>query len=80
MAFMVALVPPQKTGVLKYGDTAGNLNAAEAWEIPMAEGARSSLIRREMDKAEHGDDGHSRQRLDHGICHLARLRTGDLVW
>ena len=49
MAFMVALVPPQKTGVLKYGDTAGNLNAAEAWEIPMAEGARSSLIRRETD-------------------------------
>ena len=52
MAFMVALVPPQKTGVLKYGDTAGNLDAAEAWEIPMAEGARSSLIRREMDKAD----------------------------
>ena len=52
MAFMVALVPPQKTGVLKYGDTAGNLNAAEAWEIPMAEGARSSLIRREMDAAD----------------------------
>ena len=52
MAFMVALVPPQKTGVLKYGDTAGNLDAAEAWEIPMAEGGRSSLIRREMDAAD----------------------------
>ena len=50
MGFMVALVPPQTTGVLTYGDTAGNLDAAEAWEIPTAEGARSSLIRREMDK------------------------------
>ena len=50
MAFMVALVPPQATGVLTYGDTAGNLDAAEAWELPMSEGARSSLIRREMDK------------------------------
>ena len=47
-AFMLALLPPQKTGVLKYGDTAGNLGAAEAWEIPMSEGGRSSLIRREM--------------------------------
>ena len=48
MAFMVALVPPQATGVLTYGDTAGNLNAAEAWEIPMSDGGRSSLIRREI--------------------------------
>ena len=50
MGFMVALVPPQATGVLTYGDTAGNLDAAEAWDIPMSEGARSSLIRREMDE------------------------------
>ena len=50
MAFRVALVPPQETGVLEYGDTAGNLDAAEAWEIPMSEGARSSLIRRESDE------------------------------
>ncbi len=49
MAFMIALVPPQKTGVLTYGDTAGNLDATEAWEIPMAETGRSSLIRRETD-------------------------------
>ena len=48
MGFMAALIPPQKTGVLTYGDMAGNLDAAEAWDIPMAEGARSSLIRREM--------------------------------
>ena len=31
-----------------YGDMVGNLG--EAWEVPMAEGGRSSLIRREMDK------------------------------
>ena len=47
-AFMIALIPPQKTGVLTYGDTAGNLNATEAWELPMSENGRSSLIRREM--------------------------------
>ena len=47
-AFMLALMPPQKTSVVAYGDTAGNLGAAEAWEIPSSDGARSSLIRREM--------------------------------
>ena len=47
MAFMLALMPPQKTSVVTYGDTAGNLGAAEAWEIPSSDGARSSLIRRE---------------------------------
>ena len=51
MGFMAALIPPQTTGVLTYGDMAGNLDAAEAWDIPMAEGARSSLIRRETDAA-----------------------------
>ena len=49
MGFMIALVPPQDTGVLVYGDTAGNLDAAEAWEIPMDENGRSSLIRRDVD-------------------------------
>ena len=48
MAFMAALIPPQTTGVLAYGDTAGNLDADEAWDIPMSENGRSSLIRREM--------------------------------
>ena len=48
MAFMITLVPPQTTGLLTYGDMAGNLGAAEAWEIPMSENGRSSLIRREM--------------------------------
>jgi len=51
MAFHLALMPPQLTGVATYGDTAGNLDAAHAWHIPRAEGARSSLIRREMDAA-----------------------------
>ena len=48
IGFMVALIPPQKTGVLTYGDTAGNLGADAAWDIPMSENGRSSLIRREM--------------------------------
>ena len=48
MAFMIALIPPQTTGVLTYGDTAGNLDADPAWDIPMSENGRSSLIRREM--------------------------------
>ena len=47
-AFMIALIPPQETGVLKYGDMAGNLGAAEAWDIPMSETGRSSLIRRQL--------------------------------
>ena len=47
MGFMVALVPPQTTGVLTYGDAVGNLD--EGWELPTADGARSSLIRREAD-------------------------------
>ena len=51
MAFMAALIPPQTTGVLAYGDTAGNLGADAAWDIPMSENGRSSLIRREMDAA-----------------------------
>ena len=48
IGFMAALIPPQMTGVLAYGDTAGNLGADEAWEIPMDDSGRSSLIRREM--------------------------------
>ena len=46
MSFMIALVPPQETGVLEYGDEAGNLG--EGWELPMSEDGRSSLIRREL--------------------------------
>ncbi|RKU15996.1 hypothetical protein C6503_13260 [Candidatus Poribacteria bacterium] len=48
MAFMITLVPPQETGVFTPGDMAGNLDASPAWEIPMSEDGRSSLIRREM--------------------------------
>ena len=49
MGFLITLLPPQTTGVLTYGDMAGNLDAATAWDIPMDENGRSSLIRREMD-------------------------------
>ena len=49
MGFMAALLPPQKTGVKAYGDTAGNLG--KGWELPTSEGGRSSLIRREATTA-----------------------------
>ena len=42
MAFEAALIPPQTTGILTYGDTAGNLE--DGWELPTSEGGRSSLI------------------------------------
>ena len=59
MSFMIALIPPQETGVLVHGDTAGNLG--EGWELPMSEDGRSSLIRREMgDASWHGYAGNSR--------------------
>ena len=48
MGFMITLLPPQTTGILAYGDMAGNLDAAVAWDIPMDDQGRSSLIRREM--------------------------------
>ena len=47
MAFMIALIPPQETGVLEYGDVAGNLE--DGWELPVSEDGRSSLIRRGAD-------------------------------
>ena len=49
MAFKLTLLPPQTGGVVEPGDVAGNLNMG--WELPMAEGDRSSLIRREMSGA-----------------------------
>ena len=48
-AFKIALLPPQKSGVVERGDVAGNLGMG--WELPMSEGSRSSLIRREMGDA-----------------------------
>ena len=47
--FKITLSPPQMGGVFAPGDIAGNLH--EDWEIPMSEGGRSSLIRREMNAA-----------------------------
>ena len=46
MGFKISLMPPQTTGVTTYGDIVGNLG--EGWDLPMAEGDRSSIIRREM--------------------------------
>ena len=77
-AFMIALIPPQKTGVLTYGDTAGNLGATEAWELPMSENGRSSLIRREMLK-----DGTATMGTDANGWILASetpLVTGHATW
>ena len=44
--FRITLVPPQTGAIAAFGDVAGNLD--EEWEIVMAEGTRSSMIRREM--------------------------------
>jgi len=49
MGFIIELMPPQTTGIVAFGDAAGNLDAKVAWDIPMDETGRSSLIRREMD-------------------------------
>ena len=46
MAFKITLLPPQTGGVVERGDAVGNLGMG--WELPMSEGSRSSLIRREM--------------------------------
>ncbi|MYA56978.1 lamin tail domain-containing protein [Candidatus Poribacteria bacterium] len=48
IGFLITLLPPQTTGIVQYGDMAGNLDAASAWDIPMDDSGRSSLIRREM--------------------------------
>ena len=49
MGFMISLIPPQTGAVRKPGDVVGNLDGG--WELPMSEGDRSSLIRREMGEA-----------------------------
>ena len=50
-AFTLTLVPPQESGKIEAGDVAGNLeNGAAVWALEMAEGMRSSLIRRETDR------------------------------
>ena len=45
-AFRISLIPPLPSGVVDRGDVVGNLGMN--WDLPMAEGNRSSLIRREM--------------------------------
>ena len=49
MAFRISLIPPLPSGVVSRGDVVGNLG--QGWELPMSEGNRSSLIRRELDDA-----------------------------
>ena len=48
MAFMLSLIPPQTGAVRKPDDVVGNLDGG--WELPMSEGDRSSLIRRDADE------------------------------
>ena len=49
MGFMLSLIPPRTGAVRTPGDVVGNLGGG--WELPASEGARSSLIRRELDNA-----------------------------
>ena len=47
MGFRIELLPDQDTGIVEYGDIAGNLGADPAWELEMDKDGdgRSSLIR-----------------------------------
>ena len=47
MGFTISLMPPQAGAIASYGDVVGNLDMG--WDIMMAEGGRSSLIRTETD-------------------------------
>ena len=49
MAFRISLEPPLAGGIAGRGDVVGNLGGG--WELPTSEGARSSIIRREMGDA-----------------------------
>ena len=79
MAFMAALIPPQETGVLAHGDTAGNLDADAAWDIPMSENGRSSLIRREMLADGMASDGH-RSANGWVLASSTALVSGPATW
>ena len=46
MAFQISLQPPLTGGITDRGNVVGNLGGG--WELPMSEGDRSSIIRREM--------------------------------
>ena len=48
MGFLIELLPPQATGIVQFGKAAGNLGASPAWDIPMDDNGRSSLIRHAM--------------------------------
>ena len=49
IGFMISLIPPRTGAVRTPDDVVGNLDGG--WELPMSEGDRSSLIRREMGDA-----------------------------
>ena len=49
MAFRISLEPPLAGGIAGRGDVVGNLGGG--WELPTSEGARSSIIRRDMGDA-----------------------------
>ena len=49
MAFRISLEPPLEGGIADRGDLVGNLGGG--WELLASEGARSSIIRREMGDA-----------------------------
>ena len=49
MAFRISLEPPLAGGIIGRSDVVGNLGGG--WELPASEGARSSIIRREMGDA-----------------------------
>ena len=49
IGFMISLIPPRTGAVRTPDDVVGNLDGG--WELPMSEGDRSSLIRREMGEA-----------------------------
>ncbi|RKU15999.1 hypothetical protein C6503_13275 [Candidatus Poribacteria bacterium] len=78
MAFMVTLLPPLTSGIIQDADAAGNLGASPAWDIPMSETGRSSLIR-----YEELADGTSTMGTDENGWVLASktgLVTGEATW
>ena len=78
MGFTIGLVPPQTSGILTYGDAAGNLD--EGWELPVSEGGRSSLIRREADALGTATLGTMANGWVLASRHGARLWTRNVVW
>ena len=78
-AFKLVLMPPQMTGITVYGNMAGNLDAGAAtWPLPMAEGMRSSLIRREMDAMDMETMG--TEEKGWRLASMTDLASGQITW